>query len=40
MQALEKNNIWEIVDIPKGKEVVGCKWVFIVKRKSDGLMEK
>ena len=25
-----------MVDLPKGKNVVGCKWVFKVKRNADG----
>lgn len=36
MKALERNKTWEIVDLPKGKKLVGYKWVFTVKYKSDG----
>jgi len=25
MRALEKNKTWELVDLPSGKEPVGCK---------------
>lgn len=28
MEALEKNKTWEIVERLKGKNLVGCKWVF------------
>lgn len=28
MEVVEKNGTWEIVDFPKGKSVVSCKWVF------------
>ncbi|RDX97963.1 putative mitochondrial protein, partial [Mucuna pruriens] len=31
MEALEKNSTWEIVDRPKDKRVVGCRWIYIVK---------
>jgi hypothetical protein len=31
MQSLEKNNIWEIVPLPKKKKTISCKWIF--KRK-------
>ena len=31
MEALQKNCTWELVDLPKGKRPVGCKWVFTVK---------
>lgn len=40
MQALEKNNTWEMVDLPEGKETVVCKWVFTVKHRSDGSVER
>lgn len=28
---LKKNGTWEITDLPGGKKVVGCKWVFTIK---------
>lgn len=34
--ALEKNNGWDIVDLPRHKEYVACKRVFTVKLKPDG----
>ena len=40
IKALEKNGTWELVDLPRGKKTVGCKWVFTVKYKSDGLIER
>ncbi|KAL5577658.1 hypothetical protein UlMin_019357 [Ulmus minor] len=40
MEALEKNRTWEIVDLPKEKKLVGCKWVFTVKYKADGTLER
>ena len=36
MKALDSNNTWELVDRPKDKKVVGCKWVFTIKYKSNG----
>ena len=39
MKALEKNGTWELVDLPRGKKTVGCKWVFTVKYESDGSLE-
>ncbi|WVZ03714.1 hypothetical protein V8G54_024520, partial [Vigna mungo] len=36
MIALEKNNTWEIVDKPKEKNIVDCKWIFTVKYNADG----
>ena len=40
IKALEKNRTWECVSIPKGKKVVGCKWVFTVKHNLDGSIER
>ncbi|RDX78328.1 Copia protein, partial [Mucuna pruriens] len=40
MKALEKNSTWEIVDRPKDKRVVGCRWIYTVKCKSDGTLER
>jgi len=40
MDALEKNQTWEIVEKPKGKNLVGCKWVFTLKYKADGSLER
>ncbi|RVW96782.1 Retrovirus-related Pol polyprotein from transposon RE1 [Vitis vinifera] len=34
--ALEDNHTWKLVDLPQGKKVVGCKWVFVVKVNPDG----
>ena len=40
MKALEKNNTWEKVNLPKGKTSMGCKWVFTVKFNLDGSLER
>lgn len=40
MNALQKNRTWEIVDLPKEKKKVGCKWIFTVKCKNDGSIER
>ncbi|KAK8574585.1 hypothetical protein V6N12_062275 [Hibiscus sabdariffa] len=40
MEALEKNNTWELVKLPEGKKTVGCKWIFTVKYNSDGSLER
>jgi len=31
MQSLEKNCTWELVNLPKEKKIIRCKWIF--KRK-------
>ena len=38
--ALKKNGTWEIVDLPYDKKEVGCKWVFTIKCKADGTVER
>lgn len=40
MEALLKNNTWNLVQLPNGKKTVGCKWVFSVKYKVDGSVER
>ncbi|KAM6551619.1 hypothetical protein CsatB_001427 [Cannabis sativa] len=40
ISALMKNNTWTITILPPGKRSVGCKWVFTVKYKADGSVER
>ncbi|KAK0607717.1 hypothetical protein LWI29_019074 [Acer saccharum] len=40
IKALEKHKTWELVDLPDNKEVVGLKWVYKTKYKSDGSIQK
>ena len=40
MRALLQNNTWEIVDLPKGKKLVGCRRVYTLKYKSDGSQDR
>ncbi|KAI9162582.1 hypothetical protein LWI28_028704 [Acer negundo] len=40
VRALEKNGTWEMSELPKGKNPVGCKWIFTVKHKADGSVER
>ena len=37
MKSLHKNKTWELVQLPKGKKAIGCKWVFA---KKEGFHEK
>ena len=36
IDALAENQTWDLVKLPKGKNVVGCKWVYKTKHDSDG----
>lgn len=40
VRALEKNETWEVMNLPRGKKPMGCKWVFTVKYRANGLMER
>ncbi|KAK2380773.1 putative mitochondrial protein [Trifolium repens] len=40
MIALESNQTWELVPLPPGKSVVGCRWVFNVKVGPDGQIDR
>ena len=40
MEALLKNKTWILVPFPKYHKTVGCKWVFSIKYKVDGLIER
>ena len=36
LASLEKNDTWTLVELPEGRKVVDNKWVFKLKRNSDG----
>ena len=38
--ALEKNGTWMLTELPPGKKTVGCKWIFSVKQKADGNIDR
>ncbi|KAJ8774987.1 hypothetical protein K2173_019991 [Erythroxylum novogranatense] len=40
LQALENNHTWELTTLPLGKKAIGSKWVFKLKYKSDGTIDK
>ena len=40
LNAIEKNKTWELVDLPKGKEVIGEKWVYKTKSNVEGKIER
>ena len=40
ISALDKNENWEKYDLPKGKKIVGCRWVYSIKYLTDGTIER
>ena len=40
MATLKKNHTWDIVNKLEGKTPIGCKWVFAIKYKSDGSIDR
>ncbi|KAL6338321.1 hypothetical protein AAG906_018668 [Vitis piasezkii] len=34
MRALDKSDTWSLMELPQDKSVVGCKWVFTIKKTS------
>ena len=38
--SLMKNGTWEIVPTPNNRDIVSCKWVFILKRNTDGKIDR
>ena len=40
MKSLQKNGTWKVVDLPNGKKPVGCRWIFTIKYKADGDIER
>lgn len=39
MAALHQNGTWDLVSLPSGKSIVGCRWVYTVKNLLDGSIE-
>ena len=40
MKSLQKNETWELVECPPGKKPIGCRWIYTVKYKEDGSIER
>lgn len=40
LEALEANKTWVITNLPPGKKAIGCKWLYKIKYKQDGSIER
>jgi Reverse transcriptase (RNA-dependent DNA polymerase)/gag-polypeptide of LTR copia-type/GAG-pre-integrase domain len=40
LDALAQNGTWQLVDPPSDGNVIGCKWLFRIKRKADGTVDR
>ena len=40
LDALSKNHAWDLVTLPLGKSVIGCKWIYKIKTRSDGSIKR
>jgi hypothetical protein len=40
ISALKANQTWVICDLPSNKHPIGCKWVYNIKYKADGSIER
>ncbi|CAA7062674.1 unnamed protein product [Microthlaspi erraticum] len=40
IKALDENHTWDLVKLPAGKRAIGCKWVYKIKYRSDGSIER
>ena len=39
-KSMQDNKVWELVPLPEGVKLIGCKWLFKTKRDSNGNVER
>jgi histone deacetylase 1/2 len=39
-QALQRNKTWHLVPPPIGKNIIDCKWVYKIKKRADGTVDR
>ncbi|KAF0730466.1 hypothetical protein Ae201684P_021834 [Aphanomyces euteiches] len=40
IKSLLENKTWDVVELPEGRKAIGCKWVFKIKERADGSIDK
>jgi transposase InsO family protein len=40
VDSIQRNGTWELIELPEGRQAIGCKWVFKIKRKADGSIDR
>ena len=40
IDSLQEHDVYELTELPKGRRAVGCKWVYKVKHKADGSIDR
>ena len=40
MNSMTSNRVWDLVELPNGAKVIGCKWVFKTKKDPLGNIER
>ena len=40
IKAIHRNNTWEVIELPKGSQPIGVKWVFKKKMNAHGEIER
>jgi hypothetical protein len=40
IEALNKNCTWKLIELPEGKKLIGCKWVYSIKYRANGEVER
>lgn len=39
-KALHANHTWDVVPLPSDKQAIGCRWLYKIKHKADGTVER
>ena len=40
LDSIKSNEVWDLVELPQGAKLIGCKWVYKTKRDSLGNIER